>query len=104
VYCAEVEAAIFAHPAVRECAVFGVPDGRLGEEVGAVVVIDDGLALADGDLRDFLTARIARFKVPRYLWLQREPLPRNASGKFLKRELREKAIADMVVETTGGAS
>ncbi len=89
VYCAEVEAAIFDHAAVAECTVFGVPDDRLGEEVGAAVVVAEGRTLDAEDLRAFVRERIAGFKVPRYIWLRTELLPRNASGKFLKRELRE---------------
>ena len=89
VYCAEVEAAFFEHPDVAECAVFGVADDRLGEEVGAAIVVKDGATLSGDALRDFARERIAGFKIPRYIWLQTELLPRNASGKFLKRELRE---------------
>jgi long-chain acyl-CoA synthetase len=89
VYCAEVEAAIFEHPAVAECAVFGVPDDRLGEEVGAAVVLAAGATAGAEDLREHLASRLARYKVPRYIWFRSEALPRNASGKFLKRELRE---------------
>ncbi|MDP6980190.1 MAG: class I adenylate-forming enzyme family protein [Myxococcota bacterium] len=88
IYCAEVEAAIFANDAVAECTVFGVPDDRLGEEVGAAIVTSAPL---DADaLRGFLKERIAGFKVPRYIWFMEEALPRNASGKFLKRELRDR--------------
>jgi long-chain acyl-CoA synthetase len=89
VYCAEVENAIHEHEDVAECAVFGVPDDRLGEEVGAAVVLrKDATATAD-DLRAHCTERIAKYKIPRYIWLLTEPLPRNASGKFLKRQLRD---------------
>ena len=95
VYCAEVESALFEHEAVAECVVFGVPDDRLGEEVGACVVIKPGQTLTADDLRAHCNARIAKHKVPRYIWLQTESLPRNANGKFLKRELREAlAISD----------
>jgi long-chain acyl-CoA synthetase len=89
VYCAEVEAAIFEHDAVSECAVFAVPDDRLGEEVGAAVVLKAGSELAAAGLRAHLSERIAKHKLPRYLWFRSEELPRNASGKFLKRELRD---------------
>jgi long-chain acyl-CoA synthetase len=89
VYCAEVETAIFDHPAVAECAVFGVPDERLGEEVGAAVVLAKDAELSADALREHCGARIARHKLPRYVWFQNEPLPRNASGKFLKRQLRD---------------
>ncbi len=89
VYCAEVEATIYRHSAVAECCVFGVADDRLGEEVGAAVVLKPGESLTDGALREHCAAIMARHKVPRYIWFLDEPLPRNASGKFLKRELRD---------------
>ena len=90
IYCAEVEAAIFEHDGVAECTVFGVPDDHLGEEVGAVVVRAAPHGRMDAEeLRTFLRERLAAFKVPRFIWFRAEPLPRNASGKFLKRELRE---------------
>jgi len=89
VYCAEVESAIFKHPAVAECTVFGVLDDRLGEEVGAAVVVAPGESVTADELRDHCSSLIAKFKIPRYIWLREEPLPRNASGKFLKRELRD---------------
>jgi len=88
VYCAEVEAAIHEHEGVAECVVFGVPDDRLGEEVGAALVAAPGASIDPEQLRGFLRERLAGFKVPRYLWVLDEALPRNASGKFLKRELR----------------
>ena len=89
VYCAEVESAIFDHPDVKECAVFGVPDDRLGEEVAAAVVLTSGSGLTADGIREHCRERIAKFKVPRYIWRLLEPLPRNASGKFLKKQLRE---------------
>jgi len=89
VYCAEVENAIFEHADVAECAVFGVPDDRLGEEVGAAVVLRKDATATGDDLRAHCTERIAKYKIPRYVWLLTEPLPRNASGKFLKRQLRD---------------
>ena len=90
IYCAEVEAAIFEHEAVAECAVFGVPDDRLGEEVGVAIVPTSSADAFDVDeLRKLLGERIAKFKIPRYVWIREEALPRNASGKFLKRELRD---------------
>ena len=67
---------------------FGIPDERLGEAVAAVVVLRPGSDLDEGALRSFLAERIAGYKVPTNLTLRTEPLPRNASGKFLKRELR----------------
>ena len=89
VYCAEVESALFTHDDVAECVVFGVPDERLGEEVGACVVPKPGRSLSADALRAHCAAQIAKHKIPRYIWLRDEALPRNANGKFLKRELRE---------------
>ena len=90
VYCAEVETVIFEHSSVSEVSVFGVPDDRLGEEIGAAVYLKNEEALTAGELRSFLDSRIAKYKIPRYVWFTESPLPRNASGKFLKRELRGK--------------
>jgi len=89
VYCTEVESALFEHDAVAECVVFGVPDARLGEEIGAAVVPKAGHAVTAEALRAHCAARISRHKIPRYIWIREESLPRNANGKFLKRELRE---------------
>jgi len=89
--CGEVEAALLEHPLVREASVYGVPDERLGEEVGATYFSDE--PLAEAELREFLEERLARFKVPRYLRAHPEPLPRTASGKILKRDLREQAVS-----------
>jgi len=89
VYCAEVEAGLFEHPDVAECAVFGVPDERLGEEVGAAIVARDGVELAADALREHCAERMAAHKIPRYIWIRTDPLPRNANGKFLKRQLRD---------------
>lgn len=94
VYCAEVEAAIFDHDDVAECAAFGVPDDRLGEEVGIAVFLRDGGTASADALRAHAGTKIAAHKLPRYVWIVSEPLPRNASGKFLKRELRETLALD----------
>jgi long-chain acyl-CoA synthetase len=90
VYCAEVEATVYRHAAVAECCVFGVPDERLGEEVGVAVVLKPGESLTDAALRDHCAAVMSKHKIPRYVWFLDEALPRNASGKFLKRELRDR--------------
>jgi long-chain acyl-CoA synthetase len=95
VYCAEVEAAIYRHPAIAECCVFGVPDHRLGEEVGVAVLLKAGESLDEAGLRSFCGGLIANYKVPRHVWFMEEPLPRNASGKFLKRELRDRLAKDL---------
>ncbi len=92
VYCAEVEAAIYEHPAVHEAAVFGVPHERLGEEVGVAVHLKSGTGLTEDELRGFLAGKLANFKVPTRMWVLGEPLPRNPAGKFLKRELRDQLV------------
>jgi long-chain acyl-CoA synthetase len=89
--CGQVEAALLAHPKVHEAAVYAVPDERLGEEVGATVYADADLDL--DELRASLDAHIAKFEVPRYIRVTHEPLPRTASGKVLKRQLRDEAVA-----------
>jgi long-chain acyl-CoA synthetase len=89
VYCAEVESAIYEHPAIAECTVFGVPDTRLGEEVGVAIFCKEGTPVSAETIRNHCHERISSHKVPRYIWFLNEALPRNASGKFLKRELRD---------------
>ena len=92
VYGAEVESAIYEHPAVHEAAVFGVPHERLGEEVGVAILPNDGMTLTPEELWAFLDDKIAKFKIPTQVVLMSEPLPRNAAGKFLKRELQQKVV------------
>jgi long-chain acyl-CoA synthetase len=92
VYCSEVEAAIYHHDAVMEAIVFGVPDDRLGEEVAACLVLKDGASLTADELRDFLKGNLAAYKIPSKVWFRTEPIPRNASGKFLKREVRKEIL------------
>lgn len=87
VYPAEVESAIFAHPAVADVAVIGVPSDRWGEEVKAVVVLKAGASATAEDVIDFARKRIAAYKTPRSVDFVAE-LPRNPSGKILKVELR----------------
>jgi len=88
VYCADVEATIASHADVLECAVFGVEDERLGEEVAAAVYCNPESELSAETLRTFCAESLTSYKIPRYLWLVDEALPRNASGKFLKKQLR----------------
>ena len=87
--CGEVEAALLEHPLVQEASVYAVPDERLGEEVGTTLYVSSDIT--EDELSGFLQARLAKFKVPRYVYQQQAPLPRTASGKILKRDLREEA-------------
>jgi fatty-acyl-CoA synthase len=87
IYPAEVEDAIHQHPAVADCAVIGVADERWGEVGRAVVVVREGQAVDPVELRDFLTSRIAKYKVPASVVFA-GALPRTASGKLLKSRLR----------------
>ncbi len=90
IYGAEVESAIYDHPAVHEATVFGVPHERLGEEVGVAILPKAGTVLDPKELWKFLEGKIAPFKVPSHVIVMSEPLPRNAAGKFLKRELQQR--------------
>lgn len=94
IYCAEVETVLFHLDGVAECTVFGVSDDRLGEEVGAAIVLRDGVRLTAQQVREHCAAHMSKHKIPRYIWFLDEPLPRNANGKFLKRELRESLEVD----------
>jgi long-chain acyl-CoA synthetase len=101
VYCAEVEAAIYEHPAVHEAAVFGLPHERLGEEVVAAVQPRPGATIDLDQMRAFLEERIARFMVPTQWFVRDEPLPRGATGKILKREIRDQVLADQGRDAKG---
>ena len=92
VYCSEVESAIYAVDGVAEAAVFGVPDERLGEIVGVAIVRSPGSTLTEDALRTELEGHLAKYKIPERVWFLDQPLPRNANGKFMKRELRETLV------------
>jgi long-chain acyl-CoA synthetase len=92
VYCVEVEAALYEHPAVNDAAVIGLPHQVLGEEVGAVVYALPGSDVTEEELRAHVAARLAAFKVPVRIWFRTEPLPRNPAGKILKRDLRTELV------------
>jgi long-chain acyl-CoA synthetase len=89
VYSVEVEAALADHEAVREAAVFGVPDLRWGEAVHAVVVVENKSEVSAHELIAHARRRIAGYKVPRTIELREEPLPKSGAGKVLKHVLRE---------------
>jgi long-chain acyl-CoA synthetase len=86
IYPREIEEVLHRHPAVSEAAVVGVPDERLGEEVGAAVVLAPAASATPEELRDWLRQRVAPFKYPRRVWLLDE-LPKGPTGKILKREI-----------------
>ncbi|MBT8147051.1 MAG: acyl--CoA ligase, partial [Gammaproteobacteria bacterium] len=88
IYCAEVEAAISEHDQVNAACVFGIPDEVLGEQVAAVVEILPKSGLTEEDLRSFVAAKMASFKIPAKIWFHDEPLPLGATGKVQKKELR----------------
>jgi acyl-CoA synthetase (AMP-forming)/AMP-acid ligase II len=88
IYPAEVENALHGHPAVADCAVIGVPDERWGEAVKAVVVLKPGSSVSADDLIAHARTRIAGYKAPKSVDFI-DALPRNPSGKILKRELRK---------------
>jgi long-chain acyl-CoA synthetase len=90
VYSVEVEAVLYEHPAVNEAAVFGVAHERLGEEVVATVQLAAGHHCTEQELRDFVGQHLAAFKVPARIIITNEPLPRGATGKIVKRELKVK--------------
>ena len=91
--CAEVENAIYQHDAVAEAIVFAVPDERLGEVPGTAVVLRPGTELDADTLRAHLSDRLAPHKIPAHIWFQETPLPRNASGKYLKRQVRDELLS-----------
>jgi long-chain acyl-CoA synthetase len=93
VYSGEVEAVIYTHPAVREVAVFGIPDPKWGEIVKAVVVLKPGKTLTAEELIAYCRRSLANFKVPRSIEFSQTELPKSGSGKILKRLLREAAWA-----------
>lgn len=88
VYSVEVEHVLYAHPAVLECAVFGVPDPTWGERVVAAVVLRPGATAAAAALIEFVRDRIAHYKAPKEVRF-RDALPRTGSGKIMKKALRD---------------
>ena len=97
--CGEVEAALLEHPLIQEASVYAIPDERLGEAVGATIYAE--ASVDETDLNTFLASRLAKFKIPAYLWQSEAPLPRTASGKILKRQLREESINSLGVQAAG---
>ena len=87
--CIEVETAIYAHPSVQEAAVFGIPEERLGETLCVAICLKPSMELTEQELKDFLHDKLASFKIPSLMQIAYEELPRVASGKFSKTQLRD---------------
>jgi len=90
VYSGEVEAVIYTHPAVREVAVFGIPDPKWGELVMACVVLKPGKTLSADELTAYCRRSLANYKIPRRVEFSDTELPKSGSGKILKKVLRER--------------
>ncbi len=89
IYCVEVESVLYDHPAVMDAAVIGIPHKVLGEEVAAVVQRTPDGQVSEEELRQHVARHLAAFKVPVRIEVRSEPLPRNANGKILKKDLRD---------------
>lgn len=94
IYCAEVERVLDQHPNVRESAAFGLPDERLGEKLVATVVPHADGDLTEAELIDHCVSRLAKHKAPKQVRIQRRPLPRNASGKTIKAQVKQDYLAE----------
>lgn len=88
VACLEVEGALAAHEDILEAAVIGIPDERLGERVGAAIVVREGAEITDEAIAEFLAPRLAKFKLPERYWRMPGPLPRSGAAKIDKRALK----------------
>ncbi|MGZ8362977.1 MAG: class I adenylate-forming enzyme family protein, partial [Caulobacteraceae bacterium] len=88
IYCAEVEGVLFQHPAIIDAALIPIPHKQLGEEPGAVVTLKPGTKASEDEIKAFVAARQAAFKVPVRVLFAKDMLPRNANGKILKNELK----------------
>ena len=92
IYCVEIEERLVGHPEIADAAVYGVPHDELGEEVKATVQLEAGSSLSEADVKQWVADGLANFKVPAYLDLTTDKLPRNASGKLLKNVLRGEGV------------
>jgi fatty-acyl-CoA synthase len=90
IYPKEIEEFIYTHPAVKDVQVVGVPSRRYGEETLACVILKKGMSLTEDELKDFVSAHMARHKTPKYIWFM-DQFPETASGKIQKYKLRETA-------------
>ena len=88
IYSVEIEQRLVNHPEIADAAIYGVPHPELGEEVKATVQLEEGSTLTEADVKQWVADGLAAFKVPAYVDLTFDKLPRNASGKLLKNVLR----------------
>jgi len=88
IYCVEIEQRLVSHPDIADAAIYGVPHPELGEEVKATVQLEEGATLSEAEVKQWVAGGLAAFKVPAYVDLTCDKLPRNASGKLLKNVLR----------------
>jgi long-chain acyl-CoA synthetase len=88
IYSVEIEQRLVNHPDIADAAIYGVPHPELGEEVKATVQLEEGSSLTEADVKQWVADGLAAFKVPAYVDLTFDKLPRNASGKLLKNVLR----------------
>ena len=93
IYSSEVENVLYDHPAVTDAALIGIPHQTLGEEPAAVVHLAPGKSASEEELREWVAARLAKFKVPVRVAFVEDTLPRNANGKILKPVLREQFVS-----------
>ena len=93
----EIEELLYQHPAVEDVQVVGVPDDKFGEEILACVRARPNVAITEDDLREFCRSKLARFKVPRYVWFV-DSFPTTVTGKVQKFKLREQAISNFGLE------
>ncbi len=91
IYPKEIEEFIYTHPMVSDVQVIGVPDKKYGEEAMACIILKEGMSLTEPEMRDYITASIARHKVPKYIEFV-DSFPMNAAGKILKYKMREQAV------------
>jgi acyl-CoA synthetase (AMP-forming)/AMP-acid ligase II len=89
IYPIEIEGILQTHPAVVEAAVYGAPHDHWGEELAATVSLHDGSSVTAQELQDHVASQLATFKVPSHITLSDEPLAKNATGKLLKKVIRQ---------------
>lgn len=103
IYPAEIEAMFYKHPKIAEVAVFGIPDPRLGEEVGAWIKLHEGERAEVDELKTYAREHLAHFKVPRHIWLVEE-FPMTVTGKIQKFRIREIVVERMKLQTPSSMS